>query len=158
MPRIKDINSNLAAFLDMIAFSEGTAGRGDDGYNVIVGGSLFYDYSDHPRKLITLRPGLKSTAAGRYQILMRISDAYCSLLNLNDFSPENQDRIAIRLISEKRGALADIEAGKIKSAISKVRKVWASFPGADYGQHEVKIDKLLIAYVKAGGKLESKGN
>ena len=37
------------------------------GYDVIVGGELFTDYSDHPRKLVTLNPKLKSTGAGRYQ-------------------------------------------------------------------------------------------
>ena len=31
---------------------------------VIVGGELFTDYSDHPRKLVTLNPKLKSTGAG----------------------------------------------------------------------------------------------
>ena len=30
------------------------------GYDVIVGGELFTDYSDHPRKLVTLNPKLKS--------------------------------------------------------------------------------------------------
>ena len=33
------------------------------GYDVIVGGELFTDYSDHPRKLVTLNPKLKSTGA-----------------------------------------------------------------------------------------------
>ena len=37
--------------------------------DVIVGGELFTDYSDHPRKLVTLNPKLKSTGAGRYQLL-----------------------------------------------------------------------------------------
>ena len=40
------------------------------GYDVIVGGELFTDYSDHPRKLVTLNPNLKS-ASGRYQLLSR---------------------------------------------------------------------------------------
>ena len=31
-------------------------------------GELFTDYSDHPRKLVTLNPKLKSTGAGRYQL------------------------------------------------------------------------------------------
>ena len=46
------------AFLDMLAWSEGTDnGRQktrNHGYDVIVGGELFTDYSDHPRKLVTL--------------------------------------------------------------------------------------------------------
>ena len=34
------------------------AGRRNEnhGYDVIVGGELFTDYSDHPRKLVTLKP------------------------------------------------------------------------------------------------------
>ena len=40
---------------------------GNHGYDVIVGGELFTDYSDHPRKLVTLNPKLKSTGAGRYR-------------------------------------------------------------------------------------------
>ena len=49
MPRTSNLHPNLAAYLDLIAFSE--IGRdllkhSDDGYNVIVGGGLFVDYSD----------------------------------------------------------------------------------------------------------------
>ena len=46
------MSPNLKAFLDMIAVSEGTAGKGNDGYNVIVAGNLFDSYDDHPRKLV----------------------------------------------------------------------------------------------------------
>ena len=63
----------------MVAWSEGTDnGRQptrNHGYDVIVGGELFTDYSDHPRKLVTLNPN-SSTAAGRYQLLSRWWDAY----------------------------------------------------------------------------------
>ena len=58
----------------MLAWSEGTDnGRQktrNHGYDVIVGGELFTDYSDHPRKLVTLNPKLKSTGAGRYKPLV----------------------------------------------------------------------------------------
>ena len=52
----------------MLAWSEGITDvrKPNHGYDVIVGGELFTDYSDHPRKLITLNPKLKSTGAGRY--------------------------------------------------------------------------------------------
>ena len=50
-----EINNQRKAFLDMLAWSEGTDnGRQktrNHGYDVIVGGGLFTDYSDHPRKL-----------------------------------------------------------------------------------------------------------
>ena len=68
-----EINNQRKAFLDMLMWSEGTDnGRQktrNHGYDVIVGGELFTDYSDHPRKLVTLNPKLKSTGAGRYQLL-----------------------------------------------------------------------------------------
>ena len=50
------------------------------GYDVIVSGELFTDYSDHPRKLVTLNPKLKSTGAGRYQLLSRWWDYFCKRL------------------------------------------------------------------------------
>lgn len=144
------MSPNLKAFLDMIAVSEGTAGKGDDGYNVIVGGSLFESYDDHPRKLVWIRPGLASTAAGRYQLLKRYYDAYKKQLNLPNFSPLSQDLIAIQQIRE-RGALQDIEKGYITVAIDKVKNIWASLPGAGYGQHENKLDKLITTFIDAGG-------
>ena len=144
------MSPNLKAFLDMIAVSEGTAGKGDDGYNVIVGGDLFESYDDHPRKLVWIRPGLASTAAGRYQLLKRYYDVYKKQLNLPNFSPLSQDLIAIQQIRE-RGALQDIEMGYITIAIDKVKNIWASLPGAGYGQHENKLDKLITSFINAGG-------
>lgn len=144
------MNSNLKAFLDMIAVSEGTKGHGNNGYNVIVGGSLFSDYSTHPRKLVWVRPGLASTAAGRYQLLAKYWDAYSKQLGLKDFSPASQDAIAIQQIKE-RHALEDIEKGYISIAIDKVKNIWASLPGAGYGQHENTLSGLIAAYKTAGG-------
>lgn len=146
------VSRNLGAFLDMLAHSEGTAGKGDDGYNVIVGGALFDGYGDHPRQLIQLRPGLASTAAGRYQLLARYFDPYKKLLGLKDFSPEAQDAIAIQQIKECR-ALADIEAGRFSDAVQKCKHIWASLPGAGYGQQEHSLTKLTAHYLNAGGVL-----
>ena len=57
-----EINNQRKAFLDMLAWSEGTDnGRQktrNHGYDVIVGGKLFTDYSDHPRNDVTLNPKL----------------------------------------------------------------------------------------------------
>ena len=97
-----EINNQRKAFLDMLAWSEGTDnGRQktrNHGYDVIVGGELFTDYSDHPRKLVTLNPKLKSTGAGRYQLLSRWWDAYRKQLGLKDFSPKSQDAVALQQI------------------------------------------------------------
>lgn len=150
------ISHNLKAFLDMLAWSEGTDnGRQqtqNHGYDVIVGGSVFTDYSDHPRQLVVLSKTLKSTAAGRYQLLSRYWDAYRKQLGLKDFSPDSQDAVAIQQIKERR-ALPDIESGDIKTAIGKCANIWASLPSAGYGQHEHKIDDLLNKYQKCGGTL-----
>jgi len=144
------MSPNLKAFLDMIAVSEGTKGKGNDGYNVIVGGALFDSYVDHPRKLVWIRPGLASTAAGRYQLLARYWNYYRDFLQLVDFSPASQDAVAIQQIKERK-ALEDIEKGYISVAIDKCKNIWASLPGANYGQHENNIDKLIAAYKAAGG-------
>ncbi|VVE13192.1 lysozyme [Pandoraea capi] len=161
MPRISFIQAgsvpNLLAALDMIAWSEFTSriSASDDGYNVIVGGGLFQGYADHPRQSVWIkRFNVWSTAAGRYQVLSRYYDAYKAQLALPDFSPISQDRIAIQQIKE-RGALADIGAGRIQSAISKCRNIWASLPNAGYGQHENTLDQLLDAYRRAGGVIAS---
>ena len=142
--------NNLKAFLDMIAHSEGTFGHGDDGYNVLVGGKLFTGYADHPRQVIDLGRGLRSTAAGRYQILARYYDAYKKLLRLTNFGYLAQDAIATQMIREQ-GALRDVEEGRFDVAVQKCSNIWASLPGAGYGQHENKLADLKSAYIKAGG-------
>ena len=150
------MSQNLKAFLDMIAFSEiGPAllAVSDNGYNVIVGGALFHSYWDHPRKLVWLpRLHINSTAAGRYQLLARYFDAYRVSLKLHDFSPASQDAIAIQQIKEQR-ALPLIESGDFSAAIDRVSNIWASLPGAGYGQHENKLADLEKAYRAAGGVL-----
>jgi muramidase (phage lysozyme) len=148
------MNDNRKAFLHMIKVSEGTAYIGDQqGYNVLVGGTIFYGYTDHPRKLVNLGHGLFSTAAGAYQILSRYYDAYKKRLGLNDFTPDSQDKIALQMIKECK-ALPLIDAGKFEEAITACKSRWASFKGAGYGQHEHTMDFLKTAYLEAGGKLE----
>lgn len=149
------MEKNLKAFLDMLAWSEGTSTikASDNGYNVLVGGGLFYGYADHPRQLIDIpRLKIKSTAAGRYQLLSRYWDVYRKQLGLKDFSPASQDAVAIQQIKERK-ALQLISDGKINQAIEKCSNIWASLPGAGYSQHEHKIDDLLRKYVQYGGSL-----
>lgn len=146
---------NVCAALDMLAWSEGTDnGRqatADRGYDVVVGGGLFTGYADHPRRLVDLpRLGIKSTAAGRYQLLSRYWDAYRRQLQLRDFGPLSQDLVALQQIRERR-ALELFQAGRVVEAIDRVRNIWASLPGAGYGQHEQKLQNLIAAYERAGG-------
>ena len=142
---------NRKAFLTMIATAEGTVNLGDNGYNVLVGGSLFTGYADHPRKAVYLpKYKIKSTAAGRYQILSKYYTFYKKLLKLKDFSPASQDAIAIQMIKEQH-ALEDVDEGRVDAAIKKVSNIWASMPGAGYGQREVAIASLRKSFVDAGG-------
>lgn len=157
--------SNRTAFLTMLSVSEGTStskATQNNGYDVIVNGykqppEVFTDYSTHPfangraPKVVNSK-GLKSTAAGRYQHLVGDWAHYKALLQLPDFGPESQDKWALQLIRE-RGALPDIDAGNIAKAISRCRNIWASLPGAGYGQPEHPLEFLLSAYQKAGGQL-----
>lgn len=157
------MHKNLRAFLDMLAYSEigpDLLKKSDNGYNVLYGGKLFTGYKDHPRipvpetrdEIIKNGKTDYSTAAGRYQILARYFDAYKKMLKLPDFSPASQDAIAIQLIKECK-AMADIEAGRLPTALRKCRSRWASLPGAGYGQPEQKLETLVKAYVRAGGSL-----
>lgn len=154
------MTNNMRAFLDMLAWSEGTSTSKftkNNGYDVIVGGldspNIFTDYSDHPGVLVTVnKKGLKSTAAGRYQLLLRYWKAYKTQLNLKDFSPASQDLVAIQQIQERR-AIPMIERGQIEQAIFACSNIWASLPGNDYGQFAHPVETLVEQYVRLGGSV-----
>jgi muramidase (phage lysozyme) len=147
---------NRHAFLDMIAYSEGTAGP--NGYRTMFGGSLASSLADHPRQFFSFTDkagrNLKTSAAGRYQFLSRTWDELAKALNLPDFGPASQDAAALELI-RRRGALKDVDAGRISAAIAKCAPIWASMPGAGYAQPERKLNTLLASYSAAGGNLEA---
>lgn len=151
-------HENIKAFLDMIAYAEGTINYGnEDGYNVLFGGETFDNgYVDHPRKAITRRMGnssITSSAAGKYQFLTRTWDAIVKQYGFKGrFTPEAQDLAAIKLIQERK-AYDDIKNGDFAKAVGKVRNIWASLPGAGYGQPEKKLKDLEKVYKEAGGWL-----
>ncbi len=114
----------------------------------------FTDYSDHPRKLVTLNPKLKSTGAGRYQLFpvggMGKQLGRKDFSGLKDFSPKSQDAVAL----QQRGAwrfIDMIDRGDIRQAIDRCSNIWASLPGAGYGQFEHKADSLIAKFKEAGG-------
>jgi muramidase (phage lysozyme) len=138
----------MKAFLDVIAYAEGTSHA--KGYSALYGGELFNDFSCHPRRIIIKKSCnrlLGSTAAGRYQILARSWDHYASVLHIKDFSPQNQDKIAVALIRQ-RGALNNVLAGEFEIAIEKVSQLWASLPGAPYKQRIVHMQQLKKIYLR----------
>jgi muramidase (phage lysozyme) len=140
------VDVKLKAFLDLIAFSEGTSTNPwtqNNGYDVIVDGinsaHIFISDARHPFELggsVLVRlgpPPLYSTAAGRYQLLARYWLVYKKQLNLPDFSPASQDIVALQQIHERHADVM-IEAGNIAGAIKACSNIWASFPGNDYGE------------------------
>ena len=134
-----EINNQRKAFLDMLAWSEGTDnGRQktrNHGYDVIVGGELFTDYSDHPRKLVTLNPKQISRRPDATSFFPVGGMPTASSLAWKTFSPRSQDAVALQQIKE-RGALPMIDRGDIRQAIDRCSNIWASLPGAGYGQFE----------------------
>lgn len=153
-------NDNLSAFLYMIRKAEGTAS--ENGYRYLFGSTyghekLFNSYADHPKKFFdyTDKAGktVVTSAAGAYQITYTTWKALKMKISLPDFSPSNQDKAAIQLITEKKGAIDDIKAGRFISALDKVRKIWASLPGSGNNQPERSIAKVTEWYQKAGGKI-----
>ena len=125
----------------MLAWSEGTDnGRQktrNHGYDVIVGGELFTDYSDH-LKLVTLNLKLKSTGAGRYQLLSRWWDVTASSW------PERLLRKVRTLwhcssIGEWQLVLMIDRGGYPAGATDRCSNIWASLPGAGYGQFGTRL-------------------
>lgn len=150
--------ANYSAFLDALAWCEGTDnGRQPTncrGYDVIVGGSLFTDFSRHPNKLIPLPSyGIKSTAAGRYQFIIGTWRSLQQRLKLTDFSPASQDAAALELLREC-GSLRRLDENDLRGALQAARKIWASLPGAGYGQKEQKYEDIKKIYVAAGGVVQ----
>ena len=68
---------------------------------------------------------------------------------LKDFSPKVA-AVALQQIKE-RGALPMIDRGDIRQAIDRCSNIWASLPGAGYGQFEHKADSLIAKFKEAGG-------
>lgn len=163
--------ANEAAFLWAIRQAEGTADP--LGYSALFGHTAarprtFAGFADHPRTPAQFTDSegrrLWTSAAGAYQFLAvspvptggatRVDtwDRLKRRLNLPDFSPASQDRAALELIDEA-GALIDVRAGRFAEAVSKVRRVWASLPGAGYSQPERSLAWLQSQYTQAGGTL-----
>ncbi len=161
------ILDNESAFLRLIIFAEGTDQR-DDPYRVCYGYShTIKSFNDHPAltgewtgevlpdemcRNAGLGPGCKSTAAGAYQIIRPTWVGIKRRLSLVNFEPESQDRAALYLITN-RGALEDVHAGRVQTAVMKCAPEWASLPGNFAKQPQRKQDELLAAFEKAGGVL-----
>jgi muramidase (phage lysozyme) len=167
---------NQQAFLAIIGYAEGTD-READPYRVCYGYKhVIVSFDDHPsvkakdgrmgggkaewlgEKLpddmcigAGRQPGCVSTAAGRYQIIRPTWLTVRAQVMLPDFGPESQDLAALELIRQA-GAANDVLTGRVADAITKCKKIWASFPGAGYaGQPERRVTAMQKVFNDAGG-------
>lgn len=143
-------NPNVRAFLRVIR--EGESSQTDDAYLTMFGGGRF-DVTGgwrHPNHPVTLGQWT-STAAGAYQFLYRTWDGLQRQYLFPDFSPTCQDMGAVALIAG-RGALEDVIAGRLDTAIAKCGKEWASLPGSPYGQPTLTLARCRSVYTAFGGK------
>ena len=94
-------------------------------------------------KLVTLNPKNSNQQAPDATSFFPVGGAYRKQLGLKDFSPKSQ--------TKERGALPMIDRGDIRQAIDRCSNIWASLPGAGYGQFEHKADSLIAKFKEAGG-------
>jgi len=120
---------NSQALLDAISAAEGTGGD----YNIIVGGQRFESYSQHPNVVgFVSKDGKKSTAAGKYQITKQTwDDLQKKYPDLTDFSPENQDKAAFYLATDRykrafkgRDLSEDLAAGNTRYLRGALQDTW----------------------------------
>ena len=65
-------------------------------------------------------------------------------------SPKSQD-VALQQIKERGAYPPMIDRGDIRQAIDRCSNIWASLPGAGYGQFEHKADSLIAKFKEVGG-------
>lgn len=156
---------NIAAWLQMIQWAEGTQRAGDPyrvcyGYTHTIG-----SFADHPAitgewrgealppemcRAAGYGPGCVSTAAGAYQIRKPTWQAVRGKIGATSFGPQWQDAAAIEL-TRRRGALEHVKAGRLRQAIAACANEWASLPGNTYKQGTKALPDLFATFNRAGG-------
>ena len=137
----------MQAFLATIRWAE-TGTSGSQSYRKLVFKGNFDNFSTHPLiKQCAPINGRRvcSTAAGAYQMLDESWYDLQPKLQLEDFSPRSQDKMAIEYI-RRNGALSDIEVGNFDTAACKVGRVWASLICNDYSQNPKTLEQLRKHY------------
>jgi muramidase (phage lysozyme) len=121
--KAREAISNPAVYAFMQAIS---AGEGD--YDQLVGGERFKGTEYQGR------------ASGAYQITSGTrKDVLLPELGLTDFSRDTQDVMGAHLIVTNRyGALRDIERGDVEEAVKKLKGTWPSLPGGNQSKIDMK--------------------
>lgn len=144
------------AFLDVIAYAEGTLGISNNGYDVLVnpnpkkgakiikGWTVNTDIVHGLNKWLVTIGSVKSTAAGRYQF---IGTTWVELNNNKNvpINKANQDKTAIKYAKRKLGNDFNFIFRDLKDfqvAANKLIKIWDSFRVKSHAE-------LYEIYVKA---------
>ena len=103
-----EINNQRKAFLDMCwrgrrELITDVRKTRNHGYDVIVGGELFTDYSDHPSQTCHAKPKTQINRRRTLPASFPLVGCHRKQLGLKDFSPKSQDAVALQQIKE-RGA------------------------------------------------------
>lgn len=145
-----ELPRTVRAFMDTLAYAEGTGGR----YDYIFSFATFTSYADHPRKAVCTAK-LCSSAAGRYQFLSNTWDGLASGLGLADFTPPSQEKAALELI-RRAGAYNLVfksnTYANFTASLKALNTIWASLPGSPYGQPTHSTAALWTVYKAALAK------
>lgn len=137
------------ALLDTIAYTEGTRGRGKDGYNVTFGYRYYDSCTRHPNIKISSGQYV-STAAGRYQFLYGTWQG----LKLGSFWPENQERGGVKLVNRRKvsiPAARPLTATEFANAMDRLSYEWSSLPPGRYGQPIHTMQQVRREYCRLAG-------
>lgn len=147
------------AFLEMIAYAEGTLGISNNGYDVLVnptphkGARVIKGWTEdtkitHGQQKWAVKIGnVTSTAAGRYQIT---GPTWLELNNKDNvaINKKNQDAAAIKYARRKLGDTYNFiiqSESEFSKALTKLNKVWDSF---NHKSHKELYEIYVKAYAK----------
>jgi muramidase (phage lysozyme) len=107
--------------LDTIAYTEGTAAVGNNGYDILVGFEQLPGWTEdyklgHPNKVVKLSRTLASSAAGRYQFLTSTWKG----LKLSSFNKSNQDLGGWNLVQKQTAVKNSFEVAKEQISSNKI--------------------------------------
>ena len=148
-----EINNQRKAFLDMLAWSEGTDNDVRNQKSWLwrhCRRRAIYWLLRSPSQTCHAKPktqiNRRRTLPASFPLVGCLPQAAWPERLLS----ESQDAVALQQIKE-RGALPMIDRGDIRQAIDRCSNIWASLPGAGYGQFEHKADSLIAKFKEAGG-------
>jgi muramidase (phage lysozyme) len=142
--------ARMRAMLRLIRWEENEFASDDEAYHARYGGHDPMSDADMinyvPKPEYFKDPDGKVRAhypAGAYQIVRDTWNRASKKLGITDFTPINQDRIAISII-EERHAVGDIEVGNLQQAIRKLKDQWVSLPGGS--QNHITMEDTKKKY------------